>query len=266
MENYYAILGVDAQASAESIKAAFKKLALQYHPDIYKGPDADERMRALLQAYQTLNDPEARKAYDAQFLGKSTERRSATRSGSTGGRQSSQEQDQAYAFPDLSSTPTRPVSFQLGPFFYQLSPTQAGQLRGDGLLSGIDAPTARAAYTCHRCAYHWRAAGGSADSPQSCPRCHSRDWAEYLLLRCLHCQAIFESKEIVDPLRGGSRYYPYELFPLCPHCRRSHWCPAENERVARLRASTLRWQKLLWGSIFGACLIGIAFLILVAFR
>ena len=52
--DYYAVLGVDANASASSIKAAFKKLALQYHPDVYKGEDAQERMRLLLLAYQTL--------------------------------------------------------------------------------------------------------------------------------------------------------------------------------------------------------------------
>src|SRR5947209_13111650 len=64
--DYYVVLGVDADASADKIKAAFKKLALQYHPDVYKGADAQERMRLLLLAYQTLSDPEARRKYDAQ--------------------------------------------------------------------------------------------------------------------------------------------------------------------------------------------------------
>src|SRR5436853_5925114 len=63
--DYYAVLGVDADASADKIKAAFKKLALQYHPDVYKGADAQERMRLLLLAYQTLSDPQERKTYDA---------------------------------------------------------------------------------------------------------------------------------------------------------------------------------------------------------
>ena len=43
--DYYAVLGVDAHAPTEVIKKAFKHLALQYHPDIYKGEDAQERMR-----------------------------------------------------------------------------------------------------------------------------------------------------------------------------------------------------------------------------
>ena len=57
--DYYALLGVAVDAPTSDIKAAFKKLALQYHPDVYKGDDAHERMRVLLQAYQTLNDPNA---------------------------------------------------------------------------------------------------------------------------------------------------------------------------------------------------------------
>ena len=62
--DYYTVLGVDAHAPADTIKAAFKKLALQYHPDIYKGEDAEERMRLLLLAYQTLSDPASRRNYD----------------------------------------------------------------------------------------------------------------------------------------------------------------------------------------------------------
>src|SRR5947199_8688612 len=64
--DYYAVLGVDPNSPASEIKTAFKKLALQYHPDVYKGEDAEERMRVLLLAYQTLNDPAERKTYDAR--------------------------------------------------------------------------------------------------------------------------------------------------------------------------------------------------------
>src|SRR5260221_12355414 len=62
--DYYAVLGVDANAPTEVIKKAFKHLALQYHPDIYKGEDAQERMREILLAYQTLIDPESRRTYE----------------------------------------------------------------------------------------------------------------------------------------------------------------------------------------------------------
>src|SRR6266699_5412607 len=62
--DYYAVLGVDANAPTEIIKKAFKHLALQYHPDIYKGEDAEERMREILLAYQTLIDPERRRTFE----------------------------------------------------------------------------------------------------------------------------------------------------------------------------------------------------------
>src|ERR1051326_7877839 len=62
--DYYSVLGVDANAPAEVIKKAFKHLALQYHPDVYKGEDAEEKTRELLLAYQTLIDPERRRIYD----------------------------------------------------------------------------------------------------------------------------------------------------------------------------------------------------------
>src|SRR5712691_6906739 len=64
--DYYTVLGIDSHASASTIKAAFKKLALKYHPDVYNGPDAQERMRDLLIAYQTLSDPASRRNYDVQ--------------------------------------------------------------------------------------------------------------------------------------------------------------------------------------------------------
>ncbi len=62
--DYYAVLGVDANAPTEVIKKAFQNLVLQYHPDIYKGEDAQERMREILLAYQTLIEPEHHRTYE----------------------------------------------------------------------------------------------------------------------------------------------------------------------------------------------------------
>ena len=68
--NYYAVLEVSLQASQEEIKKAYRKLALQYHPDRNQGShQAEQRIREVNAAYEILGDPDARKAYDRLRLG-----------------------------------------------------------------------------------------------------------------------------------------------------------------------------------------------------
>src|SRR5690606_38286339 len=62
--DYYRDLGVERDATADDIKKAYRKLARKYHPDVSKEPDAEERMRAVNEAYAVLSDPEKRAAYD----------------------------------------------------------------------------------------------------------------------------------------------------------------------------------------------------------
>ncbi len=63
-KDYYKLLGVARDASAEEIKKAFRKLAMQYHPDRNKGPEAEEKFKEANEAYAVLSDPEKRKQYD----------------------------------------------------------------------------------------------------------------------------------------------------------------------------------------------------------
>lgn len=64
-KDYYDILGVKRDASAEEIKKAYRKLARKYHPDVNPGdPSAEERFKEVSEAYHVLIDPEARKKYD----------------------------------------------------------------------------------------------------------------------------------------------------------------------------------------------------------
>ncbi|BBE42295.1 J domain-containing protein [Conexivisphaera calida] len=64
-KDYYEILGVPRDATPDQIKAAYRKLALQYHPDRNKSPDAEEKFKEITEAYAVLSDPEKRRQYDA---------------------------------------------------------------------------------------------------------------------------------------------------------------------------------------------------------
>jgi molecular chaperone DnaJ len=76
-KDFYAILGVDRDATADEIKKTYRKLAMQYHPDRSPGPEGEERFKEVGEAYSVLSDKTKRAEYDRL--------RDAIRSGAGGG-------------------------------------------------------------------------------------------------------------------------------------------------------------------------------------
>ena len=62
--DYYEVLGLSKNASADDIKKAYRKLAKQYHPDVNKAPDAEAKFKEINEAYEVLSDPQKKATYD----------------------------------------------------------------------------------------------------------------------------------------------------------------------------------------------------------
>ncbi|XP_077982636.1 dnaJ homolog subfamily B member 9-like isoform X2 [Glandiceps talaboti] len=81
--DYYDILGVARDASEKQIKRAFRKLAVKYHPDKNKDPDAEKQFMEIAKAYEVLADADKRRQYDQ--LGTAAFEEQANRGGAGGG-------------------------------------------------------------------------------------------------------------------------------------------------------------------------------------
>jgi molecular chaperone DnaJ len=64
VSEFYALLGVTREATEADIKKAYRKLAMEYHPDRNPAPEAEARFKEITEAYEVLRDPQKRSAYD----------------------------------------------------------------------------------------------------------------------------------------------------------------------------------------------------------
>ena len=63
-KDYYGILGVEPSAGESEIKTAYRRMARKYHPDVSKEAGAEDKFKAVNEAYEALRDPQKRAAYD----------------------------------------------------------------------------------------------------------------------------------------------------------------------------------------------------------
>nr|XP_020506048.1 dnaJ homolog subfamily B member 9-like [Labrus bergylta] len=99
--DYYELLGVPRDATERQVKKAFHKLALKYHPDRNKDPDAEAKFREIAEAYEMLSDDKRRREYDQFGHGPSPGEGRRGGGGAGGGGYNFKQHYQSFNFDDI---------------------------------------------------------------------------------------------------------------------------------------------------------------------
>ena len=79
MPNLYELLGIKKNANLNTIRKAFRRKALIFHPDRNKSPDATEKFREIANAYEVLSDPQQKTNYDKTLFVSTTPKTQETK-------------------------------------------------------------------------------------------------------------------------------------------------------------------------------------------
>lgn len=172
--DYYQVLGVSRDASDQDLKSAYRKLAMQYHPDRNPGnPEAEEKFKEASEAYQVLSDPQKRAAYDRYGHA------GLNGAGGFDGNPFASAQDISDIFGDLFGE-----MFNMGGGGRRASRARAGEdLRYDLTMEFEEAVfgkqtqvTIRRMESCSDCHGTGTASG---QGPKTCPQCQGRGQVRY---------------------------------------------------------------------------------------
>lgn len=192
--DYYDVLGVSRTATREEIKHAYRQLALQYHPDKNKDPEAVAKFRELAEAYAVLSDDTKRKAYDT------------TGHAGVSERWSTDDLMRDFQFGDFFGGRFGDLSGIFGDFFGRRMRPGGGSARGVDLRYDLDLTLEQAAQggdreihvtRSEKCASCGGSGAKAGTKPLTCPVCNGsgqkqdvktkKDMRLVTLTTCMHC-------------------------------------------------------------------------------
>jgi molecular chaperone DnaJ len=188
--DYYDVLGVPRSASGEELKRAYRRLARQYHPDVNKSADAEERFKEVSEAYEVLSDEQKRTAYD-RFGHAGVQGSAGAGYSGFGG----------FGFEDIFE------DFFSGFGMGSRRRARRGPRRGADLQYGLKISFEEAAFGCEKEIEILR--------HETCPRCQGAGAEPGTQpMRCPQCNGTGEVRQVQQSILGS-----FVNVSTCPRCR-----------------------------------------------